>query len=65
MKVEILQLSFLAHFLKLAGAAGFISGYTIDDSGDFGRDCDLFSGSVTGKLRYVCGEDANYGAFQS
>ena len=30
----------------------FIRGYDIDDSGDFGKDCEIISGSVTGKSRF-------------
>ena len=36
---------------------GFIQGFTIDDSGTYGRDCELYSGSVTSKSISFAGPD--------
>ena len=42
--VHYLVYFFLCH---LAHSFSFISGYQIDNSGQFGRDCDIISSSVT------------------
>lgn len=52
---KIILLSMIAVLCKLTWAGGFITGYKIDSSGDFGRDCKLYSGSVTSKYTFKLG----------
>ena len=50
-KVQLWLLAVLAFLLaSLASGQGFSRGYDIDDAGDFGKECQIVSGSVTSKF---------------